>query len=410
MLKPDAKARWDSLWYNVQLATMQGGRYGVIEGGAIAVKDGRIAWLGKAEDIPATAKQLVDGKGCWLTPGLIDCHTHLVYAGDRSKEFALRQAGASYEELAKAGGGILSTVKAVREADEASLFYASARRLKSLLEEGVTTVEIKSGYGLDVKNEIKMLRVARQLGEVFAVRVLRSFLGAHALPPEWQDDADGYIDMICEEMLPRVVAQERPDAMDGFCESIGFSPAQIERLFKAAKAHDLPIKLHAEQLTNQQGAALAARYGALSADHLEYLEDDGVKAMAEAGTVAVLLPGAFYFLKETQLPPMQALREHQVPMAIATDSNPGSSPVCSLLLMLSLGARYFGLTPEEALAGVTCHAATALGLAHEIGSLEEGKCADFALWDVDHPDMLTYLIGENRCVQVVKDGRITLDR
>lgn len=400
------KTRYDALWRNLHLATMVEG-YGIVEHGALAVKDGRIAWVGREKDFAGSAKQVVDGQGGWLTPGLVDCHTHLVYAGDRAGEFARRQAGASYAEIAKAGGGILSTVKAVRAASDEELLAQSEKRLLALMAEGVTTVEIKSGYGLDTENEIKILRVARLLGERHPVRVRRTFLGAHALPPEYESDADGYMDFICKEMLPAVVKAEKPDAVDGFCESIGFSREQIGRLFEAAKKHGLPVKLHAEQLSDRQGAALAAECGALSADHLEYANEPGIRAMAEAGTVAVLLPGAFYFLKETKKPPVELLRRHGVPIALATDCNPGSSPVSSLLLMLNMGAVLFGLTPQEALAGVTCHAAKALGLQDEVGTLEVGKAADLALWDVTHPDMLTYLIGENRCRKVAYQGRVT---
>jgi imidazolonepropionase len=395
---------WDALWTNVHLATMADG-YGEIRDAAIAVRDGRIAWLGKRSELPPHHAAVEhDGKGCWLTPGLIDCHTHVVHAGSRSDEFEARLNGASYEEIARRGGGILSTVRATRAATEDELYETSLRRVKELLSEGVTTLEIKSGYGLDFDNERKMLRIARRIGETLPVRVKTTFLGAHALPPEYAGRADDYIDVVCEQMLPALAAEGLVDAVDAFCEKIGFSPAQTERVFTRAQQLSLPVKLHAEQLSDQGGAALTARYRGLSADHLEYLTPEGIAAMKQAGTVAVLLPGAFYFLRETKQPPVQALREAGVPIAVSTDCNPGTSPMTSLLLAMNMACTLFRLTPFEALAGVTVHAAHALGLAHEAGTLEAGKLADFALWEIDRPGDLSYAIGAQPCRQVVNHG------
>lgn len=401
----EASHEWDALWTNVHLATMANG-YGEIRDGAIAVRGDRIAWLGKRSELPphrTVAEH--DGQGCWLTPGLIDCHTHIVYAGSRSEEFEARLNGVSYEEIARRGGGILSTVRATRAATEDELYAASLRRVKELLSEGVTTLEIKSGYGLDLDSERKMLRVARRIGETLPVRVKTTFLGAHALPPEYASRADDYIDTVCERMLPALAAEGQVDAVDAFCEKIGFSSAQTERVFAKAKQLGLPVKLHAEQLSNQGGAALAARYCALSADHLEYLAPEGIAAMKQAGTVAVLLPGAFYFLRETKQPPAQALREAGVPIAVSTDCNPGTSPMTSLLLAMNMACTLFRLTPMEALAGVTAHAARALGMAHEAGTLETGKLADFALWNIDRPGDLAHAIGARPCMQVVNGGQ-----
>ena len=395
---------WDALWTNVHLATMADG-YGEIRDGAIATRDGRIAWLGKRSELPAHHATVEhDGQGCWLTPGLIDCHTHIVYAGSRSDEFEARLNGASYEEIARRGGGILSTVRATRAATEQELYDASLRRVTNLLSEGVTTLEIKSGYGLDLTSERKMLRVARLIGERLPVRVKTTFLGAHALPPEYAGRADDYIDAVCEHMLPPLAAEGLVDAVDAFCEKIGFSPAQTERVFAKARALGLPVKLHAEQLSDQGGTALTARYGGLSADHLEYLSPEGIAAMQQAGTVAVLLPGAFYFLRETKLPPVQALREAGVPIAVSTDCNPGTSPMTSLLLAMNMACTLFRLTPQEALAGVTLYAARALGIAHDTGSLAVGKFADFALWQIERPGDLAYAIGGNPCLQAANSG------
>ena len=383
---------WDMVIHNVHLATMERG-YGELLDAAIAVKDGRIAWFGPGDELPASSAVLQDGQGCWLTPGLIDCHTHIVHAGNRSDEFEARLNGASYEDISRAGGGIMSTVRATRAASDDELLRQSLPRVLALLAEGVTTVEIKSGYGLTAESEAKMLRVARRIGEQLPVSVRTTFLGAHALPPEFADNPDGYIDEVCERMLPAVAAEGLADAVDGFCEGIGFTAAQIERVFAAAKALGLPVKLHAEQLSNLNGAALAARYGALSADHLEHLGAAGVAAMAQAGTVAVLLPGAYYFCRETQLPPVDLLRSAGVPIALATDCNPGTSPLTSLLLAMNMAATCFRLTVGECLAGVTINAARALGLASECGSLAPGKSCDLAVWDIDEPAELVYRMG-----------------
>ncbi|MEI9849859.1 MAG: imidazolonepropionase [Sphingomonas sp.] len=381
----------DRLWTNARIATMAGDGLGVVEDGAVAAAGGTIAYAGPAAQAPDAA-EIIDCQGRWITPGLIDCHTHLVHAGNRAREFELRLAGAGYEEIARAGGGILSTVAATRAASEAGLVAQSLPRLDALIAEGVTSVEIKSGYGLTLDDELKMLRAARALGEARRVRVRTTFLGAHAVPSEYRGDADGYVDLVCERMIPALAGAA--DAVDAFCEGIGFTPEQTGRVFAAAEAHGLPVKLHAEQLSNGHGAALAARHGALSADHLEHLDAAGVAAMAAAGTVAVLLPGAFYFMRETRMPPVAALRAAGVPIAIATDCNPGTSPLTSLLLAMNMGATLFRLTVEECLAGVTRNAARALGLG-EVGTIEPGKACDLAIWDVDGPAELVYRIGCN---------------
>ncbi len=392
----------DTLYTKVHLATMAGG-YGELRDGAIGVRAGRIAWIGAAHDAPA-ATTVHDGGGCWLTPGLIDCHTHIVHAGNRSDEFEARLNGATYEDIARAGGGIMSTVRATRAADDDALLCQSLPRVLGLLAEGVTTVEIKSGYGLTLEAEAKMLRVARRVGTLLPVSVATTFLGAHAVPPEFAGRADDYIDHICSAMLPQLGADGLIDAVDAFCERIGFSNAQTERLFAAAQRLGLPVKLHAEQLSDQQGAELVARFGGLSADHLEHLSAAGIAAMAAAGTVAVLLPGAYYFLRDTTPPPVAALRAAGVPMAVATDCNPGTSPMTSMLLAMNMACTLWRLTPQEALAGATIHAARALGRQHEIGSLEVGKRADFALWDIARPADLSYAIGFNPCRAVVNGG------
>ena len=405
----------DALWVNIHLATMtETTPYGAIEDGALAVSGGKIAWVGKRKALPSEIEsrstKTWDGEGGWITPGLVDCHTHLVYAGSRAREFELRLQGATYEEIARQGGGIRSTVIATRQADEADLFRQSAQRLMSLLQEGVTTLEIKSGYGLDRDTELRMLRVARCLGEAFPVTVCPTFLGAHALPPEFEGRADDYIDFLCNDLIPEVAAQGLAEAVDAFCETIGFTLEQTERIFQAAQRHGLRIKLHAEQLSDQGGAALAAKYGALSVDHLEHLSLKGVRALAGGGTVAVLLPGAFYFLRETQLPPVESIRRAGIPMAVATDCNPGSSPAVSLLLMLNMACTLFRLTPEEALAGVTRNGARALGLHDRIGTLERGRIADFALWAISEPAELAYALGANPCRQVVRHGVVVKTR
>lgn len=402
----DRDPAWDALWVDVHLATMQGGGYGEIRDGAIAVRDGRIAWLGARRDLPAGHRAAieVDGRGHWLTPGLVDCHTHIVYAGNRSDEFEARLEGVPYEEIARRGGGIVSTVRATRGADETALLDASLPRVASLLAEGVTTLEIKSGYGLETATEARMLRVARTIGRDWPVRVQTTFLGAHALPPEYAGRSDDYLTRVCDEMLPALAGEGLVDAVDAFCETIGFTPAQTARVFDAAARWRFPVKLHAEQLSDQGGAELVAARRGLSADHLEWLSPRGIAAMARAGTVAVLLPGAFYFLRETRLPPVQALRDAGVPMAVSTDCNPGTSPMPSLLAAMNMACTLFRLTPQEALAGATRHAAAALGLAGEIGTLEADKRADFALWAIDRPADLSYALGFNPCVQVVNGG------
>jgi len=397
---------FDTIWLDARLATLALGRpgLGLIEKGAVAARDGRIAFAGPIAELPSgwNAAQKISLDGRWITPGLIDCHTHLVYAGDRAHEFELRLAGASYEEIARAGGGIVSTVKATRTASEDELVADSLPRLDALIAEGVTTIEIKSGYGLDRENEAKQLRAARRLGHERNVDVMTTFLGAHALPPE-ATDKDKFIDGVIAMILP--LAQEKlADAVDAFCEDIAFSPAQTARVFAAARAAGLPVKLHADQLSNLHGARLAAEHGALSADHLEYTDEDGAAAMARAGTVAVLLPGAFYVLREKQLPPVDAFRKHNVPLALATDSNPGTSPVTSLLLTMNMAATLFRLTVDECLAGVTRNAARALGRS-DIGTLEPGKWCDLAIWDIERPAELVYRIGFNPLHARVRRGR-----
>ncbi|WP_186119845.1 imidazolonepropionase [Burkholderia gladioli] len=401
-----------TVWHQLNLCA-SGDPDDTISDAALAVDaDGTIAWLGPRAALPdAYAGWTREGLGgAWVTPGLIDCHTHLVYGGQRADEFALRLAGASYEEVARRGGGIVSTVHATREADEATLFAQAAARLAPLLAEGVTAIEIKSGYGLELASERKMLRVARQLGERFPVDVHTTFLGAHALPPEYAGRADDYIDLVCDTMLPALAAEGLVDAVDVFCERIGFSLAQSERVFEAAHRHGLPVKMHAEQLSNSGGTALAARHGALSADHIEYLDEAGIEAMKAAGTVAVLLPGAYYFIRETQLPPLDLLRRHGVPIAIATDHNPGTSPLTSLLLTMNMGCTLFRMTVPEVLLGVTRHAAAALGRADRHGLLAAGRAADFAAWPVASLAELAYWFGRPLCERVVKRGATVFRR
>jgi imidazolonepropionase len=394
------------VWQNTRLATMAPGgpAYGAIDDGAIAVAGGRIAWIGKRHDLPTFDGAAVhDAEGCLITPGLIDCHTHLVFAGDRSGEFELRLCGASYEEIARQGGGIRSTVASTRAATAAELHAASLRRLKRLVAGGVTTVEIKSGYGLDLDTEMKMLRVARRLGAELPVTVCTSFLGAHAVPPEFEGRQSDYVDLVAGPMLARIAGEGLADAVDVFAERIAFTPEETARIFAAAGERGLPVKLHADQLSDQGGAALAARFGALSADHLEHASAAGVAAMAASGTVAVLLPAAFYFLRETRLPPIDLLRRQGVPIALASDCNPGSSPLLQPLLVLNMACTLFRMTPEEALAGMTRNAARALGL-QDRGMLAPGLLADLALWEVDRPAELAYWIGAEPLRRVVKAG------
>ncbi|OHD02192.1 MAG: imidazolonepropionase [Sphingopyxis sp. RIFCSPHIGHO2_01_FULL_65_24] len=392
----------DRLWTNARIATLTGDGLGLIERGAIAVRDGRIAWVGDAGDAPE-AVDIVDCEGRLITPGLIDCHTHLVHGGSRANEWAMRLEGATYEEIARAGGGIVSTMRATRAMDGAALVESALPRLDALIAEGVTTIEIKSGYGLTLDDEIKMLRAAQALGKVRDVRVAATLLAAHAVPPEYKGNADAYVDLVCEQIIPASVGLA--DAVDGFCEGIGFSPEQIARVFDAAQAAGLPVKLHAEQLSHLAGASLAASYRALSADHLEHIDEADIAAMAGAGTVAVLLPGAYYFMRETRKPPVAGLRDAGVPIALATDCNPGTSPTTSLLLMLNMGATLFGLSVGECLRAVTINAARALGLQGEIGTLESGKAADLAIWNITEPAELVYRIGFNPLHARIKDGQ-----
>ncbi|WP_020681925.1 imidazolonepropionase [Marinobacterium rhizophilum] len=401
----------DRIWINANLATFDEAiaqPYGALSNQAIGVRAGRIVAIAPMAQFHADAvcADVVDARGGWMTPGLVDAHTHLVFAGSRAKEFEQRLLGASYEEIARSGGGIISTVRATREASVDELVVLSEPRLLALMKEGVTSVEIKSGYGLSLEGELNMLRAARKLGERHPVRVSTSLLAAHALPPEYKDDADGYIDLVCNEIIPAAVAEGLADAVDVFCEGIAFSPAQCERVFQAAQAQGLGIRAHVEQLSNLHGAALAARYGAWSVDHLEWLDEDGVKAIAAADTVATLLPGAFYFLRDTQVPPIELLRRHGVGMAVATDLNPGSSPLASLRLAMNMACTLFRFTPEEALAGASRFGAQALGLAGQAGQLKAGLQADMVLWDIDHPAELAYQFGVNLVRQRIVAGEV----
>ena len=386
------------LWRNARLATMAEAGLGIVEKGAIAARDGVIVYAGPEADMPSALSQgaeVTDCEGRWITPGLIDCHTHLVHAGNRANEFEMRLAGATYEEVARAGGGIVSSVKSLRAASEDELVAQTLPRLDALMAEGVTTVEVKSGYGLDLENETKSLRAARRLDKERPVTVRTTFLGAHALPPEAKGDKDVFVDLVANTILPAIAVEGLADAVDGFCEGIAFSPEQIARVFDKARALGLPVKLHADQLSNLHGAELAARYGALSADHLEYTDDAGAVAMAKAGTVATILPGAYYFIRESKKPPIGLFRQHGVKMAVATDNNPGTSPLTSLLLTMNMAATLFGLTVEECLAGTTREAARALGLLGQTGTLEAGKSADLAIWNIERPAELVYRMGFN---------------
>jgi imidazolonepropionase len=389
----------DHIWHGCRLATLSPSRQGLglVDDGLVAAADGRIIYAGSAAEAPSSldAKQRTNCEGRWVTPGLIDCHTHLVYGGNRAGEFEERLAGASYEEIARAGGGIVSTVKATRHASTEQLIAAALPRLDTLIAEGVTTVEIKSGYGLELDTERRQLQAARQLGGHRAVTVRTTFLGAHTVPPEMKGHSGGYIDAVCNTMLPQIAAEGLADAVDAFCEGIAFSPEQIALVFAKARELGLPVRLHADQLSNLHGAALAARFGALSADHLEYADEQGIAAMAQAGTVAVVLPGAFYFMREKQAPPIEAMRRHRVPIALATDSNPGTSPLTSLLLAMNMGATLFRLTVDECIAAVTREAARAVGLFAETGSLDAGKYCDLAIWNIERPAELVYRMGFN---------------
>ena len=399
----------DLLVVNARIATMRGGRYAVIEKAGLHARDGGLAWIGPMQDLDPKLRrggaERLDAHGALITPGLIDCHTHLVYAGNRAHEFDMRSRGLSYADIAKAGGGILSTVKATREATNAQLRAVSATRLNALMSEGVTTVEIKSGYGLDVDNELRCLRIARSLAADHAVSIATTLLGAHAVPPEFKGRADEYIEQVCERMIPRAAAEGLASAVDGFCETIAFTRDQVRRVFEAAQRHGLRVKLHADQLSDAGGAELAARFQALSADHLEYASEAGIAALAKAGCVAVVLPGAFYFLRETRAPPIELFRKHGVPMAVATDCNPGTSPTTSILTTMNMACTLFGLTPEEALAGATCHAASALGY-DDRGTLEQGRRADFAVWDADDPVQLAAQIAGQKPRCVAFEGRL----
>lgn len=399
--------QWDSLWINGLLVTGEQDN-ALIEHGVIAVKAGRIAWIGTVDALrgspEAMADRIHDIRGRCLTPGFIDCHTHLVYAGNRAQEFERRLKGVSYETIAREGGGIQSTVALTRAASEEELFHQSLPRARALAGSGVTTLEIKSGYGLTLEAELKMLRVARQIGERLGLTIRTTFLGAHTIPAEYRGKAEAYVDLVCNEMLPVIAKEELADSVDVFCESIAFSLAQTERVFSTANKLGLAVKCHAEQLTDSGSAALAARYHALSADHLEHASEASIKSMADAGTVAVLLPGAYYFLRETHLPPVDLLRQYRVPIAIASDCNPGTSPITSMLTIMNMACTLFRLTPMEALQGVTLHAAQALGMAETHGSLRVGKVADFAVWDVADPVELVYYMGMNPLLYVVKRG------
>jgi len=399
--------RVDRLWQNARLATLADERgLGIVEDGLVSSKDGVIVYAGPAADAPAfDPAERIDCAGRWITPGLIDCHTHLVYGGDRAHEFERRLAGASYEDIARAGGGIASTVAATRAASEEELVAQALPRLDALIAEGATTVEVKSGYGLSLAQERKQLRAAHALGERRDVEIVTTLLAAHALPSEAQGDRHAYIDLVCRETIPVLAREGLADAVDAFCEGIAFSPAQVSRLFEAAKANGLRVKLHADQLSNLHGAQLAARFQALSADHLEHSDETGIAAMARTGVTAVLLPGAYYFLRESKLPPVELLRHYNVPIALATDCNPGTSPLTSLLLVMNMGATLFRLTVEECLAGVTRAAAQALGRAQQIGTLEAGKNCDLAIWNIERPAELVYRMGFNPLHARVRRGK-----
>ena len=410
MVQANDDNRLDTVWLNARLATLIEGRpgLGVVESGAIGARAGRIAFVGPEDELPSgarAAERLVDCEGRWITPALIDCHTHLVYGGDRAHEFELRLGGATYEQVARQGGGILSSVRATRAASEDELIRSALRRLDALIAEGVGTVEVKSGYGLDLDAERKSLRVARRLAEQRNVAIRTTFLGAHALPPEFTDKREAYVAYVADTMIPTLAREGLIDAVDGFCERIAFTRDEVARVFASARRAGLPVKLHADQLSNSGGAALAAEFAALSADHLEYADEDGLAAMANAGVVAVLLPGAYYVLRERHAPPIELMRKHRLSMAVATDSNPGTSPMTSLLLALNMAATLFGLTIDECLAGATRNAARALGLVGETGTLEAGKWADLAIWDIERPAELVYRLGFNPLHARVWRGR-----
>ncbi|SPL72370.1 imidazolonepropionase [Acinetobacter stercoris] len=400
------------LWTNCHIASMKNGQYSTIENAVIITHQEKIHWIGTAQDFNLYHSthleniEKIDLNGAWVTPGFIDCHTHSIFGGNRSVEFEKRLEGVSYAEIAAQGGGIASTVRATREATDDELLQSASNRIKALLKDGVTTIEIKSGYGLDYENEKKMLNVAKRIGETLPVTVKKTCLAAHALPPEYKDQSDAYIEYICSEMLPKLQQDGLIDAVDAFCEYLAFSPAQVEKVFKVAQSLNIPVKIHAEQLSALGGSSLAARYHALSADHLEYLTEEDAKAMSASNTIAVLLPGAFYFLRETKFPDIQALKKHQVKIALSTDLNPGTSPVLSLRLMMNMGSTLFKLTPEQTLAAVTINAAYALGLQDTHGSLEVGKIADFIAWNIEHPSEITYWLGGDLDKKVIYQGNI----
>ena len=405
---------WQTIIVNANIATMTdgGNGYGEILNGAIAIENGTIVWVGCESELPEYDKQsvqVIDAKGQWVTPGFVDCHTHAVYGGNRANEFEMRLNGASYEEIAQAGGGIVSTVAATRAATTQELLNAALPRVRAMQAQGMTTIEIKSGYGLDTENEIKMLEVAQQIAQALPVSVQKTFLGAHAVPVEYKGKADEYIKLVCQEMIPQVAKQNLADAVDVFCEGIGFSAEQTEQVFLAAKQAGLRVKVHAEQLSNLGGTELAAKYHALSSDHIEFLDEAGICAMKQADMTAVLLPGAFYFLRETQLPPIELLRKHGVAMAVATDANPGTSPINSPQLMLNMACTLFRLTPAEALAGLTCHGAKALGLSDCKGQIAVGYDADIAMWNISQPAELCYQIGVNPLTKLFYKGSIVIE-
>lgn len=407
------KKTWDALWINAMLVTCEGS-YGLIEDGALAINDGKIAWVGEMAHLNASARKstrdVYNAAGFCITPGFIDCHTHIVYAGNRAHEFALRLQGLSYEEIARLGGGIFSTVSVTRNASEDELLRESLKRARTLQKSGVTSLEIKSGYGLDWDSECKLLRVADEISKRLSLTVIKTFLGAHAIPIEYRDNRKGYVDLICEKMIPEIAQQKLANAIDVFSENIAFNLKETEQIFKAAKQFGLPIKCHAEQLSNSGSAMLAAKYAAISVDHLEHLSERGVKELALSGkTVAVLLPGAFYFLREKKRPPIDLLKKYRVPIAIASDCNPGTSPIVSLRIILNMACVLFDLTPEEALLAVTQNAARALNIENDYGSLTVGKVADFVVWDVSHPRELAYYIGDDPLHQLIKNGNIILN-
>lgn len=404
--------RFDSLWIDVHLATMtnNGSAYGALRNAAIGVTDGKISWIGKSSDVTNDSKKnskvVYDGAGRWITPGLIDCHTHLIFGGNRISEFEMKKNGVSYEKIAAEGGGIRSTVQATRNATKEELLTSAKHRVLQLLKEGVTTIEIKSGYGLDLETEITLLQIATELQKQFPLTIQRTFLGAHTIPPEYAGKPDAYIDFICQTVLPIIKKQNLADVVDAFCETVAFTPQQIEKLFDAAKQLGFSVKLHAEQLSDQKGTILALRHNALSVDHLEYISEESIQKLAKTKTIAVLLPGASYYLQEQKKPPVELLRKYHVPMAVATDLNPGTAPINSLLAVVNMACILFGFTPEEALQGVTRHAASALGMQNALGTLELNKHADFVVWDIDQPAELAYGIGLNPEKIVIRNGEI----